>query len=199
MPKGSGDHYFDWNDSFYLTECTNVCSYADDTTFHVCNSDLKDLITRLEHDPLLVTEWFQVNYMKLNEEKCYILKSGHKHELLWANIGWSKILESEKQKLLGFVRDWNLHFDEYILSQCKKSLQKFFIESQFGYCPLVWMCYNRSCNNYTNHLHERALWIAYNDNASSFEELFRRDQSVGIRHTNIRLLERIVETKKQYF
>ena len=37
------------NDFFYLTECTNVCNDADDTTFYACDSDLKDLITRLEH------------------------------------------------------------------------------------------------------------------------------------------------------
>ena len=52
------------NDLFYLTEFTNLCNYADDTTFHACNSDLKDLITGLEHDSLLAIEWFQANHMK---------------------------------------------------------------------------------------------------------------------------------------
>ena len=42
-----------------------------------------------------------------------------KLELLWANIGRSKILESKKQKLLGIVIDRNLRFGEYILSQWK--------------------------------------------------------------------------------
>ena len=46
-----------------------MCNYADDTTFHACDYDLKDLITRLKHDSLLAIEWFQANYMKLNEEK----------------------------------------------------------------------------------------------------------------------------------
>ena len=147
--------------------------------------------------------------MKSNEEKCYLLISGHKYELLWANIGSSKIWESEKQKLLGTVIDRNLRFDEYILSQCKKAgrklsvlarickfmtierrrmLMKAFIESQLGYCPLAWICCNRSCNNHINHLHERALRIVYNDNVSSFEDLLQRDQSVSIHHRNIRLL-----------
>ena len=42
---------------------------------------------------------------------------GHKHELLWANTGRSKIWESENQNLLGIGLDQNLRFDEYILSQ----------------------------------------------------------------------------------
>ena len=28
------------NDLFYLTEMTDVCNYADDTTFHACDLDL---------------------------------------------------------------------------------------------------------------------------------------------------------------
>ena len=41
------------NDLFYLTDMTDVCNYADDTTFHACDLDLKSLITRLEHDAVL--------------------------------------------------------------------------------------------------------------------------------------------------
>ena len=70
------------NDLFYLTECNNVCNYADATTFHACDLDLKDLITILEHDSLLAIEWFQANCIKLNEEKCHLFISGHKHEFL---------------------------------------------------------------------------------------------------------------------
>ena len=114
-----------------------------------------------------------------------------------------------KQKHLGILIDRNIRFDKYILSQykkasrklnmliriskfmaieCRRILIKAFIESQFGYCPLVWMCCNQSCNTRINHLHERALRIAYNDNVSSFENLLQRDQSVSIHHTNIHLL-----------
>ena len=59
-----------------------MCNYADATTFHACDLDLKDLITILEHDSLLAIEWFQANCIKLNEEKCHLFISGHKHEFL---------------------------------------------------------------------------------------------------------------------
>ena len=71
----------------------------------------------------------------------------------------------------------------------RKILMKAFIESQFGYCPLVWMCCNQSYNNCINHLHERALRIVYNGNMSSFEDLLQRNQSVSIHHRNICLLK----------
>ena len=64
---------------------------------------------------------------------------------------------------------------------------KGFIESQLGDCPLVRMCCHR-CNNRINHLHERALGIASNGNASSFKDLLQREQAVSIHFRNFRLL-----------
>ena len=99
------------NDLFYLAESTEVWNFADDATFFACNKDLKTLISRLEHDSHLAIEWFQSNYMKLNQDKCHLLVSGYKHENIWARIGEVKIWESSKQKLLGVVIDRDLNFN----------------------------------------------------------------------------------------
>ena len=79
------------NDLFYIAEMTDVCKYADNSTFHACDSDLESLIQRLEHDSMLAIEWFESNYMKLNNDKCHLLLSGHKHEVMCANIVQSQI------------------------------------------------------------------------------------------------------------
>ena len=142
--------------------------------------------------------------MKLNQDKCHFLLSGHKHEVMFAKIGHSKIWENCRQKLLRIIIDRNLKFDEYILTQCKKAgrkrvctylsferrrtLMKAFIESQFAYCPLIWLFCQRSSNTRINHLQERALRIVYNDNESTFENLLKKDNSVSIHHKNIQLL-----------
>ena len=55
--------------------------------FYACNSNLTNLINRLEHDSKLAIECFENNYMKLNSDKCHFLISGHKHEMMWADIG----------------------------------------------------------------------------------------------------------------
>ena len=177
---------------------TDVC---DDTTFHDYDLDLKSYITKLEHDAVLAIEWFESNYMKLNQDKCHFLFSGYKYETLFVNVGETKIWERKQQKLLGILIDRDLKFDENVLSQCKKAgkkltaliriskfmtfgqrrnIMKAFIESQFGYCPLVWMFCGRQTNARINHIHERALRAVYNDEISPFEELLGRDKSETI-------------------
>ena len=147
--------------------------------------------------------------MKLNDDKCHLLVSGQKYENVWAQIGKAKIWESKTQKLLGVEIERTLNFDEHVKSLCKKAgrklsvlsrlssymtvkqkriLMKSFFESQFGYCPLVWMFYNRGINNKINHLHERALRIIYKDNTSTFEELLEKDNSFSVHHRNIQSL-----------
>ena len=126
------------NDLFFLTEFTDVCNFADDTK--------------------LAIELFENNYMKLNEDKCHLLVTGHRCDTLWANIGKTRIWESKNEKLLGFTIDRNQNFDDHVFTLRKKAgrklsalssisnymsfekkriLLKTFMESQFGYCPLT--------------------------------------------------------------
>ena len=67
-------------------------------------------------------------------------------------------------------------------------IMKAFIESQFGYCPLVWMFHSRSLNNKINRIHKRLLRITYNDKSSSFQNLLEKDSSVTIHDKNIKIL-----------
>ena len=99
------------NDIFLLVESTEVCNFADETTFFACEKDLNSLINRLEHDSLLVIEWFENSYIKFNQEKFHLLVSGNKFENIWAEIDHAKIWKSPKQKLLGVVIDRDLSFD----------------------------------------------------------------------------------------
>ena len=54
---------------------------------------------------MLAIEWFDSNYIKLNQNKCHFLLSGHRHEVMFAKVGYSKIWESSSQKLLGIIID----------------------------------------------------------------------------------------------
>ena len=84
----------------------------------------------------------------------------------------------------------------------KRMIIKAFIESRFGYYPLLWMLHIRSLNNKINRIHERALRIAFNDKSSSFQNLLEKDNSVTIHHRNIKILASetwILATEKNGF
>ena len=63
-----------------------------------------------------------------------------------------------------------------------------FITSQFGYCPLIWMCHSRKIHRQIDKIHERALRIVYMDNVSSFDELLVKSKSVSIHTRNLQHL-----------
>ena len=50
---------------------------------------------------------------------------------------------------------------------------KAFIESQFGYFPLIWMFQSSGVNNNINPLHEQSLRIVNKDNISTFEDFLK--------------------------
>ena len=139
--------------------------------------------------------------MKLSTDKCH--RSGDKHEQVWENIGEDLISESNNAML---SIDIDLKFDKHVLKLCSKADQKLsalsrmaklfsfnkrrtrvkaFLESQFKYCPIVWMCHSRRTNKKINRLHERALRIVYDDDVSTFDQLFAMDKFFCIHHQNI--------------
>ena len=65
---------------------------------------------------------------------------------------------------------------------------KSFIDSQFNYCPLIWMFHNRTLNNRINRLHERALRLVFKNPNLSFQELLNKDKSFTIHERNLQRL-----------
>ena len=197
------------NDLLWFIEYCDVCNFADDTTPHACDHDLDTLITKLEHDSLNAIQWFKINYMKLNEDKCHLIVAGHKYENVWAMVGDHRIWETQKQKLLGVYIDNQLNFKYHVQQLClkvgkkvsafarishfltqarRRIIAKTFIEAQFSYCPLVWMFVDRTVNWKINKLHERTLRLVYCDYKSTFEELLERDNAFTVHQRNIQSL-----------
>ena len=63
-----------------------------------------------------------------------------------------------------------------------------FIESQFNYCPLVWMFHCKVLDSKINKLHERALRLVYKDKSLTFKQLIEKDQSFTIHQRNLQKL-----------
>ena len=197
------------NDLFFALSEIDICNFADDTTPCVYDSNLKSVLEKLEHRSELDIACFEMNYMKLNTDRCHLLISGNENEYMWAKLDEDIIWESNDAELLGAKIDNNLRFDKDVSNIClkvnrklsaltrvakfvpfkkRRILFKVFIESQFKYCPLVWMFHGRQINGKINKLHERALRIVYNDTVTSFENLLIKDKSFTIHRQNIQLL-----------
>ena len=193
------------NDIFFQFVDTHVCNFADDTTLSACSIKMDDLLHELEDNTLSAILWFENNYMKLNQSKCHFLTCGTP-EHLWVKVGDERIWESQSEKLLGITVDKNLSFNLHLKTLCKNVNQKVsalarvvrflpfhkrhiilktFIESQFSYCPLVWMFCSRTMNKKINRIHDRALRLVYQDYTSSFEELLTKDKSLCFHHRSI--------------
>ena len=134
--------------------------------------------------------------MKNNADKCHLCVSSN--EKVTIKIGSHETANTKCEKLLGVHLDSGLSFDYHISEICKKAIRKIcalarvtsgmslfkkrtlmnaFFNSQFNYCPLIWMCHGRENNNKINRFNERYLRIIYNDKRSSFNTLLEREMA----------------------
>ena len=73
-----------------------------------------------------------------------------------------------------------------------------FITSQFCYCPIIWFFHSWKTDHKINRIHESALRLAYKDNASTFEQLLVKNNSVITHERNLQLLmTKIFKTKSK--
>ena len=196
------------NHIFYFVSDCNLTNYADDNTPYAISSNVNDLIESLVNDTSTLIEWFNNNYFKMNADKCHLLITNHEDDVSVVIDG--EIIKGEKSvKLLGINIDNKLDFNYHVSNLCKKVslklhaltriscfmstdklriVMKASVESQFGYCTLVWMFHSRTLNNRINQLHERALQLTYKDHKSSFDDLLQKDNSFTIHHRNLQKL-----------
>ena len=133
------------------------------------------VILKLQNDSNSLLGWYKSNYLKPNPDKWHLLLSdkGDNHAI---KIGTEVISNSKVEKILGVYLDNKLNFNSHLKKLCKEASQKLhvlarlsnlmsirqrkivmnaFTDSQFSYCPLIWMCHSRLTNTMINKIHER--------------------------------------------
>ena len=194
-------------DVFLILKDMDIANFADDNTPFTSANNTDDLIDSLEKASSSLFKWFKDNLFKGNPDKCHLLVSTNEKTKI--NIGEFSIENSDCEKLLGVKIDNKLTFDYHVSDMCKKANRKInalariapfininkrrilmnsFFRSQFNYCPLIWMCHNRTNNRKINRLHERCLRIIYNNKQSSFIKLLEKDNSVSIHQRKLQIL-----------
>ena len=194
-------------DLFLTIEGNYFTNYADDTTPYVIGNNAEEVVSELKVITQKLFTWFNENEMKADLNKCHLLLSTT--DVFNFEISETVIRNSNSKKLLGVTFDNKLKFEKHIITICQRANRKLnalarltpymelgkrrmlmnaFFNSQFNYCPVIWMCHSRALNNKINRLHERCLRIIYNDKTSTFKELLEKDNSVSIHYRNIQAL-----------
>ena len=194
-------------DLFSLTNDVEFASYVDDNTPFFVGDRLNDVILKSQNASKTLFKWFNDNQTKVNPNKCHFFcSSSIKTSIMIEN---KQIRKCSCEKTLDVFFDSKLTFQSHIDNICKKASQKLnaisnitpymdfnkkrsavnaFSVAQFNYCPLIWMCHNRTYSNKINRLHEKCLRLIYNKKRSSFEDLLEKDNSVSINHKNLQAL-----------
>ena len=157
-------------------EETEFTSYANGNSLYDAGNTIEDVILSLQESVKKLFKKFSDNQMQGNSGKCHLILSTN--ELAQIQIGESLIKSTNCEKLLGVKIDSKILFDKHIKTICKKASNKLralarvisymaiekkkvlmntFFDSQFNYCPVVWMCHSHRNNTKVNNLYERCL------------------------------------------
>ena len=142
---------------------TELASYADENTPSAVGSNIEELIVKLQNASKILFQWFNDNQMKSNPNKCnFMCSTSKKVSLIVEN---KEINISTHDRLLRVKIDLKLSFNNHIENISKKAslklnalsritphldfkkkklLRNSFFISQYNYCPLIWMCHNRT-------------------------------------------------------
>ena len=107
--------------SFIMNE-NDFASQADDKRPYGTVNTINEVIQSLEHDTMVLFQWFSDNQMKANIIKCRLPVS--KKDEVAIRIGDTEIKNSEYEKLLGIKVDTNLNFNEHLNYTISKASRK---------------------------------------------------------------------------
>ena len=136
--------------------------------------------------------------LRPSDDKCFILK-----------INNIEIRNTTGLELLGLTIDHKLKFYAHIDKLCKtarfelqalrriktfltleqaKLLVNSFVNTQFGYAPLIWMFTSKNSMLKVNEIHRRTLRLVYDDCNSIYEELLVSYNDTSIHQKHLRHL-----------
>ena len=93
------------NDIFYFLDKANIANYADDNSIYTIEDNVLNLLKTLNSKTSTVLEWFKMNEMKTNSDKCRLIVNSN-NNLNYSSLSYiyidNDLIESEETvKLLG--------------------------------------------------------------------------------------------------
>ena len=117
-----------------------------------------------------------------------------------------KLEKTSEMELIGLTINYKLKFDDYIDKLCKtarfklhasRRIRKFlrlepsnllansFINTQYGYAPLIWMFTSKNSMLKINKIHRRTLHLVYDNYNSTYEELLASHNDISIHQEHL--------------
>ena len=206
------------NNLFFFSAKCEICNFADDNSLYSCGMNLDNIFSNLLQDMENVNEWFVCSSMKANPDKFHfnILGNTGSHTL---KIGAITIKSASYVTLLCITIDSKSNFKEHINNIVKKAYYKLYalrrlrkfltlekakilacsmIESQFAYCPLIWMFYSKTDMQRVEKVQYKSLQVVYNNYMATYDELFALDNKLKIHQRHLQFLAiEIFKSKKK--
>ena len=157
-----------------------------------------------------ILNWFRYNYIKANPEKFQFMILGLSDDKCFIlKINAIKTRNTSEVELLGLTIDYKLKFDAHIDKLCKtarfklhalrrirkfltleqvKLLAHLFVNTQFGYAPLIWIFTSKNSMLKVNKIHRRTLRVVYDDYNSTYEELLASHNDISIHQKHLKHL-----------
>ena len=132
-----------------------------------------------------ILNWFRYNSIKANPDKFqFMIPDPSDDKYFTLKINDIEITKATEVELLGLTIDHKLKIDAHIDKLCKtarfklhalrrirkflsleqvKLLAHLFVNTQFGYAPLIWIFTSKNSMLKVNKIHRRTLRVVYDD------------------------------------
>ena len=107
------------NGIFFFVKDSNITNYAEDNTPYAAEDSVEKLLETLERETNILLEWFKVNEMKSNTDKCHLIIVNNQVNNI--KIGNDIITSKTSVKLLGVTIGNKLNSNEHVDNICKKN------------------------------------------------------------------------------
>ena len=104
------------NDIFLFPQQYETANYADDCTIYSSHKNITSIMTSLNHDFAILSNWFKI-FMVLNPDKCCFMLCGVK-DLVFSKV---TIEISREEKVLGITFDNTFDFSSHLTGITKKA------------------------------------------------------------------------------
>ena len=183
--------------------------YADDHQICASHQLIDNVVTLLNNEAEIVTDWYKKNFLLANKDKfqaMFLASKAKNTQEVQIVIDNEEIECTSSLNLLGVLIDNKLNFSEHIQQVCQKAncktgvlsrmknlvpertklhLFKAVILPKLNYCSLVWLFLRASDQRKLERIQEKGLRAVFKDSVSTYENLLKKARLPTLRNRRL--------------